>query len=309
MKALVEKAKNLSKYIKSHGLAATTELVKERLLSLQKDYTSEQRLIDVQNQINCELDNKRSTLIWTTHKCASTFVSRFLAAVDGVDGYRHFDYAGSIYRLGNKLNLENPYLIERRGGNLLFRPYGEIYGPLRSPIEIPNRENFVNIFFLRDPRDVLVSAYYSFAYSHSIPKHDQSRSRLLEMRERVLSSTIDDYCLREADNWIIPYYRQYEEYRESSPDSYFFSYDEYRMDPETFIENIFKKSGFYSFEKKLVRVLAARAKPVQNDPEKRKHLHKRSGFSGQFETTLSTKTVNLLNEKLSLILRYWGFKV
>ena len=309
MKALAEKALDITKLIKSQGLSAATAVVKARMLSSQKHRSCEQRLIDVRAQIDYERDNKRSTLIWTTHKCASTFVSRCLAAVDGVDGYHYFDYAANIYRLGNKLKLENPYLIERQGGSLLFRSYGEIYGPLRTPIEIPNRENFVNIFFLRDPRDVLVSGYYSAAYSHTVPKHDQSRSRFIEMRRSFLSSTVDECCLRGVDDWIIPFYSQYEEFCKSSPNSHFFSYDEYQRDPETFIKSLFIKSGLSSFDKRVVRILAAQANPVQKSPEKRTHLHQRSGSSRQFEKSLSEKTINLLNERLSSILTYWGFKV
>ena len=51
----------------------------------------------------------------------------------------------------------------------LFSENGEIYGPQRKPLNFSGIENYKKIFFLRDPRDVLVSAYYSFGKTHKIP--------------------------------------------------------------------------------------------------------------------------------------------
>ena len=73
--------------------------------------------------------------------------------------YKYLDYASSIWYLGNNISVENPFTIES-DCPFLYKEYGEIYGPLRTPFKIQNIENFNNIFFLRDPRDLLISSFY-----------------------------------------------------------------------------------------------------------------------------------------------------
>lgn len=47
--------------------------------------------------------------------------------------------------------------------DLLFRRWGEIYGPLRAPLDLPETSAYRQVFFLRDPRNVAVSAYHTSA--------------------------------------------------------------------------------------------------------------------------------------------------
>lgn len=59
------------------------------------------------------------------------------------------------------------------------------------------------ILMFRDPRDVLVSQYFSDAFSHSLPKGDdpaaqKGREEFLRKREAAQASSIDDYVLANA---------------------------------------------------------------------------------------------------------------
>ena len=97
------------------------------------------------------LENKRkekSVIFWTTHKCASTYISKFLDLVSKECELRHFDYAGHIWELGNEIKIENPFDIETNN-DFLYREYGEIYGPMRTPFDFNLRDQLNNIFFFK----------------------------------------------------------------------------------------------------------------------------------------------------------------
>ena len=77
---------------------------------------------------------------------------------------------------------------------------------------------------MRDPRDVLVSSFYSRSASHEIPQNNIWKQKFLEVRKKSLIQGIDDYCLEYTDKWIIPYFKQYQYMKDNCPENYFFSY-------------------------------------------------------------------------------------
>ncbi len=54
------------------------------------------------------------------------------------------------------------------------------------------------ILFVRDPRDVLVSEYFSNAYSHSLPQTAPETSEIASERERAIATNINEYVLSRA---------------------------------------------------------------------------------------------------------------
>lgn len=59
----------------------------------------------------------------------------------------------------------------------------------------PVFEQAPKLLLVRDPRDVLVSEYFSNAYSHSLPKADAHASVLVKERQRALQSSVEAYAL------------------------------------------------------------------------------------------------------------------
>lgn len=248
-----------------------------------------------------------SIFFFTTHKCASTFAARVLAEIEQIGPRAHYDYAGAIWGLGNALPGENPYSLMKSEYHHLFFPYGEVYGPMRHPISVENPDDYRMIFFLRDPRDVVVSAYYSFGFSHGIPKNSKSREIFLQRRAQIQDEGIDRYALRAASEWLIPIYREYQALRQLAGKSLLIRYDDYTTDP---YEAICRILEFCDARADTARVaaLAQTASPISaergNDTELR---HKRSGRSGQFKTELDAGTCARLNQIFSEQLSTWGF--
>ena len=81
----------------------------------------------------------------------------------------------------------------------LFRSKGYAYTVFGGMIEgIPSLEEFKVVLVVRDPRDILVSDYYSIAYSHAIPDGEK-KEVYLSRREKALATqpnpSIVDECL------------------------------------------------------------------------------------------------------------------
>jgi hypothetical protein len=104
--------------------------------------------------------------------------------------------------------------------NILFRDWGDdpawlpviqptnVYGGFRvMPTALSKLELFITgpkILMVRDPRDALVSEYFSSAYSHSIPvvaeERDEVTNAMQRERSAALNSVIDEFVRSRAFN-------------------------------------------------------------------------------------------------------------
>lgn len=269
-----------------------------------------QRIKEAANYLKNKSKNKKSILLWTTHKTASTFIGKALKQITKNSDYKYYDYASSIWYLGDSLKIENPFKVES-DCPFLFKDYGEIYGPLRTPFKIKGQENFNNIFFLRDPRDLLISGFYSKSMTHELPTHKLIRKNFLEERSRIFEQGIDFYCLEYVDKWIIPFFKSYQEIRDNCPGSKFLSYEDFLNSPSNFLRKLCKFMNI-EIKEENIKVLTKKAlKPFKKNTfsKNKKISHFRSGKNRQFEYEIKEKTLKEINEKLKDTLLYWGFNI
>jgi hypothetical protein len=87
---------------------------------------------------------------------------------------------------------------------------GNVYVGFRSyPTNFDRYEHFRNgrkIFMFRDPRDALVSQYFSDAYSHSLPSKEtevgaKATEAFLKKREETLATDIETYVMKHAKSF------------------------------------------------------------------------------------------------------------
>lgn len=96
-------------------------------------------------------------IVFTLHKSASMFIHKqceFLSKLSGI-----------TY---NSPNIKNSGLDARRllTDKDLWRTHNGCFVPIRFFTDAPQLENYEIILHLRDPRDVLVSMFYSYCYIH-----------------------------------------------------------------------------------------------------------------------------------------------
>jgi len=251
---------------------------------------------------NSEID---SFIFFTTHKAASNFTNQILKEVEQISEFELYDYGALIGSISEKLNISDQfeeYLNENH--KTLFKLNGEIYGPQRLPLNFAGINDYKKIFFLRDPRDVLVSAYYSFGYSHVEPDSASMIDSFLKKRATIQNQTIDEYVLQEMESWIKPAYMNYKKLRlESTNDVLYLKYNDYIEDTEGIVNKILT---FFGLENRdLAKRLAMSANPITRLEEK--DQHKRSGKNNQWKTHLKQSTQDELNIKLKDILEFWDF--
>jgi hypothetical protein len=79
---------------------------------------------------------------------------------------------------------------------------GNVYGGFRtcpvSLLKMPVFRRARKILMVRDPRDALVSEYFSSAYSHKVPTSGTAREAILQNRSSALAMTIEEYVLKQA---------------------------------------------------------------------------------------------------------------
>lgn len=250
--------------------------------------------------------SNRSSLIWTTHKGASSVVTKMLRNLEKKINFGYFDYESKICRYSKELDkIYDPNDLLEEYNDIFFQRFNNIYGPLRKPYEIDYMNSYNHIFILRDPRDVLISAYYWFGFTESrTPEHHGLHNMFVKRRDKIQSLSKDDACIYLADEWLFDIYAKYLEIYKKYENTFFIPYKFLKSNPDFFLESFFKASGIND-KKGILKKLAQevlRKKPSKNDLK-----HRRSGKSNQYLTELQPQTIENLNSLFNPILNAWDF--
>jgi len=143
----------------------------------------------------------RGIYIYGLHKTATTFLHRAFRTPSKDMGYYYWEKP--VGKWAAEIDKEK-----------LFNPPRDIKTPFcMCPIRHyePRREVFDNIkdvrhiFHVRDPRDCLVSAYYSFAYEHGLTGNEKTEADRQARMRRIQATSIDDFVLNGKDKWYKRY--------------------------------------------------------------------------------------------------------
>lgn len=252
----------------------------------------------------------KSVLFFTQHKSASTFVTQILMSLsDNCKPLKHVNYGnilsdvGCFLKFGDRFHSESDWYYQY--AQSLFKKNGYVYGPFRYPFFIPNWDLFKKIIFLRDPRDSLISRYYSFGFSHGVPMDCESKKVFLDERSKIHDEAIDDYCIRMASEWSKPMLSEYIKMISLSIEKpLVITYEQYVDCPLDIIKQIFSYCGA-AHSDELADRLACEAVPVSASINIKSH--KRSGRKSQYVTELQPQTVLKIEEILRDEMNYFGW--
>ena len=138
----------------------------------------------------------RSVIFFTVRKCASTMTRHLLADL----AKRHLglvplNLAAYLWDVTGEADV---YSYLNRNARTLLKPYGVMYAPLRRYVDISHLEQPRALVMLRDPRDVVVSAYFSARYSHRAPANRARKARFDMRREALADVAFEDWIRAEA---------------------------------------------------------------------------------------------------------------
>lgn len=178
----------------------------------------------------------------------------------------------------------------------------------------PIRENVSNynprlkyIIHLRNPLDILISQYYSFGFTHSIPKNPTEKEKFIQRRKKIQSQTIDQYCLSDENikeinekynnvlEWVEKYGKK-ENVFISHYDSMYYNFSKWLKDILSFLslKSSYKKL-LDTFQKEFEN---SSVKHEKTNITKNKDHH-RSGLSRQYLVELKKETQQKVIQKFS----------
>jgi hypothetical protein len=238
-----------------------------------------------------------SVFFYTLHKCASSLFSGYV--LNNLDGLKKIDYAQLIY--GGEIEPDTRLEFERRG---------YVYGPIRisagkagrvgEMLVAPTTENrFIRdktaVFFVRDPRDILVSSYYSFGYTHDFSPVDSIREQQQARRRDILAVSLDAYVLEHAMEQA-GYFEEIHRLSGICRNSTILKYEDMIERFELFANRM---TRCLPVDEGVIRQIYERSRPRESEDTS---SHRRSGRVGGFRGKLAKETVASLNARLRGVL-------
>lgn len=191
-----------------------------------------------------------------------------------------------------------------------FNKNGHVYGPIRlsadpiSPVyrllvaptsKIDFIRDNTSVFLVRDPRDIIVSAYYSFGYTHGISK-SKAISKIQEQRRNAIQSkTIDEYALTTAPT-ILSNFEVLGKLADACSRNVVLKYEDMISNWDHFASGLTKYIDINQ------SVLAQIYEKSRLQEKENKESHRRSGQAEQFRRELKEDTIITINELFSDVL-------
>jgi hypothetical protein len=163
------------------------------------------------------------------------------------------------------------------------------------------------ILMLRDPRDVLVSEYYSIAYSHAAPYGPSAKyDEFLKQRQAAQSMTIDEYVISDSERLHEILRRYTLVLLDKHPHVYVTTYEQMVTDFQRWLTNLFDRCELRVSAELSERLLRENECLRPQNEDVRRHLRK--GQSGDYREKLQKKTIDYLNAKFEPVLKEFGYE-
>lgn len=137
---------------------------------------------------------RKAAFVLSLRKSGSSLFSNLVSAISQFNRVPVVDIPHRMFENGYRYTDWNSHPNLR---DLLWK--GNTYVGFRdAPTSFygdPVFEQAPKLLLVRDPRDVLVSEYFSNAFSHSMPKAEAANSVLAQERKRALQTSVEDYVM------------------------------------------------------------------------------------------------------------------
>lgn len=250
---------------------------------------------DVRNDYRCPI-----CFILGVRKSGSSILNKMVNALALIHNFGFVDF-GRMFEAGLMPNdwREDPGLED-----ILFG--GTVYGGFRDfPTGLKNAPGFISgqkVLLVRDPRDALVSEYFSTAYSHPVPAEGPAREDMLAMREKVHNSSLEEAVLRRPRGMRITLM----EYAPllSDPKTKVYRYEDVIFDKRRLLEEISVHFG-WPVEPKGIDLILKWADVVPKEERPTEFI--RQVRPGDHKRKLSDKAIAELDRILAEPLKLFGY--
>lgn len=269
----------------------------------KRAYPIEHELI---NNRHSTTSQHRSILHYSMNRSASQFTKKILRQCCAENELHPVDLHGYAF------NTKYPFL-----GNLseeeladyycAFREKGYLYSNFLSLITaIPNISNYLILMMLRDPRDILVSRYFSKGISHTIPNSDGSKyDNFMNTRRIANELSIDEFALFSADK----IFYNLLEYKKLSEENHanvkLIRFEDMVLDFDKWLDGLLSFCELKVSDETIQTIKGwnKRSAPKVENIK----AHNRKGIIGDYRTKLQPETIEKLNDKFAPILDAFGY--
>lgn len=238
-------------------------------------------------------------------KCGSSIMNSMVADLARASGRHYLDVAGRFFQANIP---ERAWRTDPASQRLLVS--GQVHGGFRAmPLVFAGHPVFSaarKILLIRDPRDALVSEYFSNAYSHALPEEGGAggaTAEMLALRRAALRASIETYVLKQAPALN----RTFMEYEAVAQDSRtrLFRYEDVILAKRQWVRDIAAHFGWPPVENGLLDGMMGWADVLP--AEERADQFIRRVRPGDHREKLSGEVVARLNELLRPAMDAFGY--
>ena len=250
-----------------------------------------------------------TSLVMGVHKGGSTMLHSFIRS-----------YTNQLTRQGKAICVLNlPHLLFQGGyadddfddNGIIPRLISEskhvcAYGWRQVPLSFLRHkkrlQRIPSICLIRDPRDCVVSAYYSFLKTHRLPQDlgSSAAQNVLAERERGKDMSIDRYCVENYSRFTQELLRVA---AFLNPMAKVYRYEDIWENKQWFFRDVLAHIGLTYEQEAFNKAFAS----VDIKPGQDPRGHVRKGTPGDHKQKLKEETIQHINGESSLALNFFGY--
>lgn len=276
-----------------------------RLLKIKSDFKKKYRNeIDLIKSKSITTNNHQSIIHFSVNKAATQYVKGILKRCATHNGMLNVDFSGYAFNT-NFPYLDSLSLDETKKMTHLFVPKGYLYSCFGGMVHgIPDLDKFLIILMIRDPRDLLVSLYYSLAYSHPIPNGENKKANFIDRKNLALEKGIDVFVLDQME-YYYTLFTDYIKYLLPLNNVYVTKYEDMVLSFEKWFDGLLNFSNLSLNENEYIRLIEENKNLKPRKENVNKHIRK--GIIGDYREKLKDETIKILDNKFENILRIFDY--
>lgn len=239
--------------------------------------------------------------VFGVRKCGSSITNNMVNALAMAGGRQFIDIPGRMFDAGHRESSwgADPLVPDLIEPGLVYGGFRSFPDALRGHAKVLDAQS---VLLVRDPRDALVSEYYSNAYSHSIPVEGATRNDMERSRAAALTTAINDYVVAHAPA-LKETFRGVE-WLSSIDSCWVVRYEEAIMDKRWFMRELCTRWNWRVDDQLISQILGwADVRPEKESPES----FVRKVTPGDHKEKLPRETIDRLNSVFEHELMLYGY--
>lgn len=249
-----------------------------------------------------EYTNIRPTMFCLSiHKAGSVLMFQIVSEIMRTARLPACDFYGQIWAAGISIHDLPPAALSA------FNHKGVLYYGVRDL----NQVRWVSSFWparklalIRDPRDIVVSFYFSGMKSHSLPPSGRDRKSMFEKRTNLSHLSVSEYILEGHADWPLRNLESYISLLDSKANCHFYKYEDIIFEKRAWVASLAAELDV-DLSPDVLAGIADRhdAQPADSDPDR----HIRQVRPGDYKNHLNNEAVDYIQSRFASIFKAFGY--